>query len=567
MGLEKENTMLASLHVKNLALIDEEEIVFSKGLNILSGETGAGKSIILGALHLSLGDKVSKDFLRDAEEEAFVEAVYLVNDDATKEALRKMGVEPYDDEIIMSRRITESRSVGKINGEQVPAAKLKEVGALLLDIYGQKEHQSLLNTKRHMELLDEFAKSEIGDLKLKIADSYKNYRSLMSELEEAKISDVSKEREIVLLDHEINEIEAANLKIGEDEELEDEYRRLSNFSKTMEYFGRAHEAMSSDGGVSDILSGAISDIRHIEGIDEKAADFLSMLNDADSIISDFNRELASYMSDAAFDAERFDEVERRLNEINRLKDKYGVTIEIILEELKKRQEKKAKFESFDAYLSELKAKVDKATSELSELSEKLSDIRREKAKELSAKMQEAMSDLNFLNSEFDMRLDKLEHFTSDGIDEGEFLICTNPGEPLRPLKDIASGGEMSRIMLAIKTVLASGEGIDTLIFDEIDAGISGRTAQAVSEKLATVANKHQVICITHLPQIASMADTHFLIEKNVENGHTISGIKKLYDDEVIEELARMLGGSAITEAVLTNAKEMKTLAKNYKNQS
>ena len=559
--------MLASLHVKNLALIDEEEIIFSKGLNILSGETGAGKSIILGALHLSLGDKASKDFLRDADSEAFVEAVYLINDEQTKKALRDLGVEPYDDEVIMSRKITESRSVAKINGEQVPAAKMKEVGDILLDIYGQKEHQSLLNTHKHMEFLDEFAKNDIGDLKVKVAEAYKKYKALIQELEDARKSDVSKEREIVLLDHEINEIESAELKIGEDEELEDEYRRLSNFSKTMEYFQRAHEAMVGDGGASYALSSAISDLRHIESIDEKAADLLSMLNDADSIISDFNRELSGYMEDTSFDAARFNEVEIRLNEINRLKDKYGPTVEIILEELKSRQDKKAKFESFDEYLSELKAKVDSATKELEALCEKLSDIRRKNAAELSKKMQKAMSDLNFLNSEFDVELKRLDHFTDKGFDEGQFVICTNPGEPLRPLKDIASGGEMSRIMLAIKTVLAADGGIDTLIFDEIDAGISGRTAQAVSEKLSTVASSHQVICITHLPQIASMADTHFLIEKSVENGHTISGIKKLMEDETIEELARMLGGSAITEAVLTNAREMKEMAKSYKKEA
>ncbi|MCR5580836.1 MAG: DNA repair protein RecN [Pseudobutyrivibrio sp.] len=559
--------MLASLHVKNLALIDEEEIIFSKGLNILSGETGAGKSIILGALHLSLGDKGSKDFLRDTDSEALVEAVYLINDDKTKEALRDLGVEPYDDEVIMTRKITESRSVGKINGEQVPASKMKEVGSLLLDIYGQKEHQSLLNPKRHMELLDEFAKDDIGDLKVRISESYKKYKGLTKELEEAKASDISKEREIVLLDHEINEIESANLKIGEDDELEAEYKRLSNFSRTMEYFGRAHEALAGDGGVSDALSSAISDIRYIEGIDDRATEFLSMLNDADSIISDFNRELSSYMADAAFDGERYNEVESRLNEINRLKDKYGASIELVLEALKERQDKKAKFESFDEYLAELSNRVEEATKELDDLSKKLSDIRNKKSKELSSKMQEAMSDLNFLNSEFGMDLRVMDHYTSDGVDEGEFMICTNPGEPLRPLKDIASGGEMSRIMLAIKTVLASGGGIDTLIFDEIDAGISGRTAQAVSEKLSTVASKHQVICITHLPQIAAMADTHFLIEKNVENGHTISGIKKLYDDETVTELARMLGGSAITDAVITNAKEMKELAEAYKNKA
>ncbi len=556
--------MLASLHVKNLVLIDEEEIIFSKGLNILSGETGAGKSIILGALHLSLGDKASKDFLRDSDSEAFVEAVYLVKDEKTKEALRALGVEPYDDEVIMSRKITESRSVAKINGEQVPAAKMKEVGDILLDIYGQKEHQSLLNTHKHMEFLDEFSKNDIGDLKMQVSAAYKEYKALSAELEEARKSDITKERELVLLDHEINEIESANLKLGEDEELEEEYKRLSNFSKTMESFGRAHEAISGDGGASDALSTAISDLRHIEGIDSKAAEFLSMLNDADSILCDFSRELSSYMGDTSFDEETFIQIENRLNEINRLKDKYGPSIELILQQLKERQEKKAKYESFDEYLSELKAKVSEATEKLEKLSTKLSDIRNKNAKTLSLKMQEAMSDLNFLNSEFGVELKRMDHFTENGFDEGQFVICTNPGEPLRPLKDIASGGEMSRIMLAIKTVLVADGGIDTLIFDEIDAGISGRTAQAVSEKLAAVASSHQVICITHLPQIAAMADTHFLIEKNVENGHTISGIKKLYEEDTVSELARMLGGSVITEAVMTNAKEMKDMAIDFK---
>ncbi|SDB12421.1 DNA repair protein RecN (Recombination protein N) [Pseudobutyrivibrio sp. YE44] len=556
--------MLASLHVKNLALIDEEEIIFSKGLNILSGETGAGKSIILGALHLSLGDKASKDFLRDSDSEAFVEAVYLVKDDKTKEALRDLGVEPYDDEVIMSRKITESRSIAKINGEQVPAAKMKEVGDILLDIYGQKEHQSLLNTHKHMEFLDEFAKKDIGDLKSQVSAAYREYKALTAELEEAKKSDISKEREIVLLDHEINEIESANLKVGEDEELEEEYKRLSNFGKTMEAFGKAHEAISGDGGASDAISAAISELRHIEAIDTKAAEYLSMLNDADSILSDFGRDLSSYMGDTSFDEGTFIQIENRLNEINRLKDKYGSSIELVLSALKERQDKKAKFESFDEYLSELKAKVNAATDKLEKLSTKLSDIRSKNAKILSERMQDAMSDLNFLNSEFGVELKRMDHYTENGFDEGQFLICTNPGEPLRPLKDIASGGEMSRIMLAIKTVLASGGGIDTLIFDEIDAGISGRTAQAVSEKLAAVASAHQVICITHLPQIAAMADTHFLIEKNVENGHTISGIKKLYDNDTVSELARMLGGSAITEAVLTNAKEMKDMAVGFK---
>ena len=556
--------MLASLHVKNLALIDEEEIVFSKGLNILSGETGAGKSIILGALHLSLGDKSSKDMLRNNTDEALVEAVYLVNDEATREALRALDVEPYDDEVIMSRKITEQRSVGKINGEQVPANKMKEVGDILLDIYGQKEHQSLLSKSKHMELLDEFARGDIGDLKARLSEAYVKYKALNKEYEEAKNSDLSKEREIILLEHEISEIEAANLKIDEDALLEEEYKRLSNYGRTMEYYSRAYEAIAADGGAADAIGRAISDIRVVEGVDAKAEELLSMLNDVESIVSDFDRELASYMDEANFDQQEFNNIEMRLNEINRLKAKYGNSIELILKALDERKDKKAKFESFDEYLSDLKTSLDSAKKELEDLSLKLSDIRKKNAFILSQRMQEAMTDLNFLNSDFSMEFNRLDHFTENGIDDAQFMICTNPGEPLRPLKDIASGGEMSRIMLAIKTVLASKDDIDTLIFDEIDAGISGRTAQAVSEKLSVVARDHQVICITHLPQIASMSDTHFLIEKNVENGHTISGIKKLNEEESIDELARMLGGSAITEAVKTNAREMKSMAKNFK---
>lgn len=559
--------MLASLHVKNLALIDEEEIIFSDGLNILSGETGAGKSIILGALHLCLGDKASKEMLRDSTEEALVETVFLVKDDKLKEALRAMDVEPYDDEVIMSRKITESRSVGKINGEQVPAAKMKAVGAILLDIYGQNDHQSLLNKTKHLELLDEFAKNEIGSLKEELNLSFLSYKKLLKEYEEAKADDLAKDREIVLLDHEINEIESANLKVGEDDDLEEQYKKLSNYSRIMDYFSRAHEAMSAENGASDAISRAISDLRCVENIDANASDLLSMLNDADSIISDFNRQLSSYLSDMSFDEASFIEIENRLNEINRLKDKYGNCIEAILEELEKRKDKKAKFESFDEYLANLKSQVETATSELLSLSEKLSDIRKNAAFKLSVKMQDAMKDLNFLNTEFSMDFNRIEGFTANGFDDCQFMISTNPGEPLRPLKDIASGGEMSRIMLALKTVLASNDDIDTLIFDEIDAGISGRTAQAVSEKLSFVGKNHQVICITHLPQIASMADTHFLIEKNVENGHTISGIKKLNESESVNELARMLGGTAITEAVVNNAKEMRDMAKEYKNKA
>lgn len=556
--------MLVSLHVKNLALIDEEEINFSKGLNILSGETGAGKSIILGALHLTLGDKASKDMLRDQGQEALVEAVYTISDEATRAALEEMDIDCSEDEIIMSRKITETRAVCKINGEQVPAAKMKAAGNLLLDIYGQKEHQSLLNKSKHMELLDEFIKADAGKVKVGLKQAFEAYKKLSLEYEQALAADASKDRELVLLDYEINEIEAAKLKPGEDTQLEEEYRRLSNYSKTMEYYGRAHEALSADGEVSDAISRAMADLHSIENLDDKAGDFLAMLSDADSIISDFNRELSSYMADATFDQETFVQLENRLNEINRLKDKYGNSIEAVLDALKERQEKRQRFDSYDQYLSQLKVQLEEAEQKLTSLCQELSDMRKAGARILSARMQEAMADLNFLNTDFDMEFTRLDHFTDKGFDDCQFIISTNPGQPLRPLKDIASGGEMSRIMLALKTVLASKDGIDTLIFDEIDAGISGRTAQAVSEKLAVVAKDHQVICITHLPQIASMADAHFLIEKNVKDGHTISGIRQLDGEASVMELARMLGGSAITEAVISNAREMLQMAEAFR---
>ncbi|MCF0130750.1 MAG: DNA repair protein RecN [Pseudobutyrivibrio sp.] len=555
--------MLASLHVKNLALIDEEEIVFQKGLNILSGETGAGKSIILGALHLCLGDKVIGNMLRNSQEEALVESVFLVKDENTKSLLRALDIEPYDDEIILTRRITETRSIAKINGEQVPASKLKEVGELLLDIYGQKEHQSLLSKQKHMELLDDFCKEEIGSLKNDVKAAYKEYLSKKKELDEALASWSTKDREIILLEHEINEISAAKLVEGEDKDLEDEYKRLSNYSKIAEGIAKAYGATGEE-GAAECISLAISSLRQVESYDEHASQLLSMLNDIESILSDFNREVSNIIDGSSFDEQHFYELENRLNEINRLKDKYGSTIEKVLFALEDRIEKKAKYEAFDVYVDELKSDCKRLEEHLSELSNTLSEIRKNGAFKLSLLMRDAMADLNFLNCDFSVDLTRLDHYTDNGIDDGQFMLSTNPGEPVRPLKDIASGGEMSRIMLAIKTVLAQKDLIDTLIFDEIDSGISGRTAQAVSEKLSVVAKAHQVICITHLPQIAAMADEHFLIEKNVEDGHTVSGINRLTEAEAVNELARMLGGSAITEAVIENAKEMKNLAKNFK---
>ena len=556
--------MLESLHVKNLALIDETEIVFGKGLNILSGETGAGKSILLGALHLALGGRVAKEMLRDESADAVVEAVFSVRDERQRKLLEEMDLPIYEDEVILSRRITESRTVARINGETVPAAKLKQAGSVLLDIYGQQEHQSLTQKKKHMELLDTYGKMEIEPARERVREAFAAYREKRKELDEADMDDRERARELSFLEHETEEIEAAGLSVGEDETLEREYRRQSNGKKILEAVSGAYQQTGGMDGASDQIGRAIRALSGVEHYDDRLAGFMSMLTDIDGLLNDLNRELFEYQESEAFDARAFAETETRLDEINRLKEKYGNSIEEILADCETKRQRMEQLSSYDSYVAELKAETARLEERLKEACGQLSDVRKKYASRLVRTVEAALRDLNFLDVSFDMQFDQLDHYTSNGTDDGEFMISTNPGEPLKPLRNIASGGEMSRIMLAMKTVLAENDAIDTLIFDEIDSGISGRTAQAVSEKLSVVARDHQVVCITHLPQIAAMADRHFLIEKQVEGGATVSRISLLSREGSIRELARMLGGTEITEKVLENAEEMKNLADNKK---
>lgn len=556
--------MLENLHVKNLALIEEEDITFLDGLHILSGETGAGKSIILGALGLALGGKVSKDMLRDPGKEALVEAVFRITRDSQRKQLAELDIEPYDDEIILSRKITESRSVAKINGEIVPAIKMKEVGDIFLDIHGQNDHQSLLHKKKHLEMLDEYAKNEVGPLKERMQTAYKTYAAKQQEWKEANQLDGDREREISFLEYEIKEITEANLEIGEDARFENQYRRLSNSKRIMEALSEAYQQTSGSDGASEQVGRAVQRLHQILSYDEALEPMFESLNDIDSLLSDFNRDLSQYMAEAEFDEEMFAQIDGRLNEINRLKDKYGATIEDILATKQEKEDRLEKLMHHEAYLAKLTQALNDAKKEAEDAAFALSGMRKRYAKELSGKVEEALMDLNFLDVHFSMEFLQTDHIGADGYDDAQFMIRTNPGEPIRPLKDIASGGEMSRIMLAIKTVLAEHDDIDTLIFDEIDAGISGRTAQAVSEKLHLVAKEHQVICITHLPQIAAMADHHYLIQKDVVGNETISSIEALSYHDSIKELARMLGGTTITQTVLDNAKEMKDLAQGKK---
>ncbi len=557
--------MLQSLHVKNLALIDEAEVDLTSGLNIMTGETGAGKSIIIGSINIALGEKVPKEMIRDNADYGLVELTFFVESERVKKALADLEIELEDDCLIISRKIINGRSISKINAETVPVSKVRQVAALLIDIHGQHEHQSLLVKKNHIHILDEYAKQDLKDEKEQLKEAYTVYKALKKELEEANTDTSEREREISFLSYEVDEIEEAQLMAGEDEQLEQEYKWLVNGQKILEAasgaYGKTAEGFES---ATEQISYALKNLSSVSEYDEQLADFESQLSEIDNLLNDFNRELASYLADTTFDEQTFTEVENRLNVINHLKTKYGSTIEEILTACKEKKERLEKLADYDTYLADLKQRFADSEKELEQHSEKVSKIRKKAAEELTEAIRKQLMDLNFLDVSFSMQFQRTDTFTANGFDDAEFMISTNPGEPQKSLEKIASGGELSRIMLAIKSVSADADAVGTLIFDEIDTGISGRTAQMVSEKMNALGRDHQIICITHLPQIAAMADSHYLIEKSVSNQTTISTIRPLDQEESISELARMLGGVKITKMVLENAREMKELAANTK---
>lgn len=556
--------MLVSLHVKNLALIEEAEVEFGPGLNILSGETGAGKSIIIGSINLALGEKVSKEMLRENAEYALVELIFKVENPQQQKLLEEMDVFPEDGEIIMSRKITATRSVGKINSETVSASCMKAVAALLIDIHGQHEHQSLLHKKKHLEILDEYAKEELKEKKETLKACYQEYQKILEEKKQAVTDDVQRERELSFLEYEINEIQEAHLVVGEDETLESSYRKMTNSRKIMEAANIAHNLTGGDGSATEQIGRALRELTSVAEYDSELEQIAEQIGEIDSLLNDFNRELAAYISNGEFDEETFFETEKRLDEVNHLKDKFGGSIEAVLKAQEEKEQRYQQLKDYEHYLEELAKREEKAEYALQKSCKEVSDIRKRYAEKLTKLVQDALVDLNFLDVTFTMAFQNTPNYTANGTDDAEFLISTNPGEPVKPLGKVASGGELSRIMLAIKTVLAESDQIETLIFDEIDSGISGRTAQMVAEKMNVIGKNHQVICITHLPQIAAMADQHFLISKNVVNQSTVSNISRLKEKETIEELARMLGGVKVTDTVLESAKEMKELAKSVK---
>ena len=558
--------MLLNLHVKNLALIKEVDVDFTNGLVVLTGETGAGKSLILGSVNIALGKKVEKDIIRKGAEYALVELTFCI-DSRLKEKLEQYDVYPEDENIILvSRKITYGRSVSKINGETVSLTTLKNVMDLLIDIHGQHDHQSLLYKNTHLQILDKYAGEEVKELKNTISDKYSQYIEIKKELDKFDMDETKRLRECEFAEFEINEIEAANLSLGEDDEVENEFKKLSGSEKIMSSLSDAYQIMGYEGnqGVCECISRVGYDLSEISDIDSKLSDLQKQIYDIDDMCKGLAREISDYIDEVNYEPQRVAEVEERLNLINHLKLKYGQSIEKILAYKGEKQAYLDSLNNYNLMREETKTKLDKEMSELVVLCDKLSSLRKKYAIKLEETVVKALEDLNFLSVKFKINVSKKENVSANGQDEVEFLISTNPGEEVKSLAKVASGGELSRIMLAIKSILAGEDEIDTMIFDEIDTGISGKTAQMVADKLMGISKEHQVICISHLAQIAAMADSHYLIEKNTDDESTETNIYRLSREDSIKELVRISSGGEITETAIKHATEMKEMAERAK---
>lgn len=557
--------MLTNLHVKNLALIEEEDINFEDGLNILSGETGAGKSIILGSINTALGSKASADLIRRGAEYALTELTFHVKEPEKIKLLQSMDIEELEDgDVIISRKITPVRSQIKVNGQIFTAGQTREVAGVLLDIHGQHDSQLLTNERKHLDMVDAYGAAGINLLKKNMKAAYQEYIYAKNQLEATDIDEETKNRDISFAQFEINEIESAGLELNEDEKLEAAYKKMCNYQKIVEDLAVADRMLaSSSDNISDMSGQILKSLIAAAEYDSALSDAADSMADVENLIREVSRTISDYMDECVFNPEEFNQMEQRLNLINNLKMKYGKTINDILAYCQKKKDMLAEYENYDVILQELKKKYEAAEKAVLQAADELSEQRKIVASDLKVHIVDALKNLNFLDVAFDIEFAKSNQPSANGIDCVRFMISTNPGEDLKPLSKIASGGELSRIMLAVKTVIAKQDEIETLIFDEIDAGISGKTAQMVANQLKKLAGSHQIICITHLPQIASMADTHYLIEKSAKDNRTTTHIMKLNEEESVNELARMLGGTEITDAVVANAKELKSNARNF----
>lgn len=562
--------MLLSLNIKNYAIIDSVSITFGDGLNVLTGETGAGKSILIGALSLALGYRANTDNIRSGENKASVQALFCVDKPSAflGSLLENAGIEQEDGNLLITREIYQNgKNVCKINNTLVNVATLKQIGLILVDIHGQHEHQKLLNSNTHLSMLDAYGSKELNSHLAETKEAFINMRNALKEYKELNQRAQTQNEDAAFYASAIDELETAHLHIGEDKEISEKLNVLQNSEKIYELTNGAYSSLySSEKNILNMLRQTVSELEKASAIDPKIKNIYDSISEAAIVIEDSVSELRDYKESIEFDPEKIDRLNERLNLIERLKRKYNDDISEIskLQELYK--EKLSDISNIDAELSEAKSQFASSKKIYLENANKLSEKRKEVAGELSKKLCENLKDLAMGSTKFEVKFKTSEerHLTALGVDDVEFMISTNEGQELKPLAKIASGGEISRIMLALKSILADADETESLIFDEIDTGISGRTAQKVAQKMYSLSLKHQILCISHLPQIACLADTHFLIGKHSENGMTFTMIKNIDGKERESELARMLGGVEVNSTAHEHAAEMLRQANEYK---
>lgn len=556
--------MLLGLHVKNLALIEEEEISFEDGLNILTGETGAGKSVLLGSVNLALGAKADKSLIRTGADFALVELLFRVDNERQREKLKAMDIEPDEDgTVLIKRKIYPGRTQCSVCGETVTTHELRELSELWIDVYGQRENQRLLRREAQLQVLDEYAGEKAARLLTEVRTLYRDFRGKEETAAQEDLDPAARARETDLLTYEVNEIESAQLRKKEDEELESRYRTLSSFRRIDEALQNA-EGLLQEGeeSAAEQVGRAVRALSRVQGIDQALDEVIAQTCEVDALLSDAIRAISDYHAGLSFDPQEFAALEERLDLINHLKDKYGGSLESIEAAMEQKRKRLEELSDYEALRKRQLLEAQQAKDALLAACRRLTELRTKAAKEFQEKMKRELLELNFNQVDFRAEIKSREELVSgNGCDSVIFYISMNPGEPVRPLDAIASGGELSRIMLALKTVFAGKDDIHTLIFDEIDSGISGQTAWKVAQKLGRLSADHQILCITHLPQIASMEEKHFLIEKTAENRRTTTHIRALDEEESSRELARMMGGERITETTLQSAREMKEMAR------
>ena len=546
--------MLDRLMVKDLALIEKSVVEFGPGLNILTGETGAGKSILLGSIQLALGQKANKDMIRHGSEQALIELSFSLEEEkeaALKELEEDLEIE--EGSLIIRRKLSEKKSENRVNDLSVTLAKLREISGELLDLH------SLLKEGAHLAILDSFMARRGGRILSEVKEAYENYREKKKKLEAYSLPEEERKRELDFLQFELEELSSANLKPGEEEQLSKDYAVYENRDRLKSLLLRVQEELADRD-----FHGPVKNLEEAVTFDESLKNVLDTAYELEAVGEDCLRAVEHYLDHSEMDEEKFFLLGERLDTIRSLMMKYGGTEEKALAALSQKEERLRFLTDYEKEKALMEEALARSEEELREKAGKLSLERQKTAKELEKRIQQEMQELGFLDTRFTFRFEKKREISEKGLDEVESYVSLNPGEPLRPLREVGSGGELSRIMLSIKTVLADTDAVPTLIFDEIDTGISGRTAEKVGEKLEKIAKNHQVILITHLPQIAAKADRHFLIEKNVQEGKTKTEIHALNEEASVKELARLLGGEELTEAALQNARSLKAKTKEKK---